>query len=113
MNKNLDSPLESGISFLSSVKNLGLRIRFTLSHESVGLFTLDGKIVELSDDRIEFRGESCTAFIDRKTCKPDGADNLSVGTNFSFLWHFKLGGENFFSVAGLEPFPQIPSDLVN
>jgi hypothetical protein len=114
MNKNLTSSLERAISFLSSVSNLGLRIRFSLSHSSVGFFCLDGKITLLSSDRIEFIGEGCTAFVDRKTCVPDGAEDMtSTDSPFSFLWHFKLDGNNFFSVAGLEPFPKVPSGRLN
>jgi len=114
MNKSLDSPLESAISVLRRASKLGLRIRFVLSHSNVGIFELDGTIVEVSDDKIEFRGESCNAFVDRKTCVLTGAEDLALsGTPWSFLLQFKLEGDNFFSVAGLDPFPKIASGLVN
>ena len=114
MNNNLDSSLEKAMSVLSRAKNFGIRIRFAFAHDTFGNFGLDGKVEELEEKKWLFRGVDCLALIDWDTCKLGGVEDMNMaGSGFSFLWHFKLGGENFFSVAGLESLPPEASALVN
>jgi len=114
MNKNFDSSLENAMSVLNKAKNFGMRVRFVFAHDTFGNFGLDGMIEELEQERWLFRGTDCNALVDWGTCKLIELEDMRpADSSFSFLWYFKLGGENFFSVAGLEPFPAEPRGLVN
>jgi hypothetical protein len=114
MNTKRDSSFTNAISALKRVQKFGLHVRFTLSRGTVGLFSLDGRLEELSDKRLLLRGEQSIALVDWETCAPREVEDMSTsGSNFSFLLHFALEGDDFFSVAGLESLPTEQSDVVN
>ena len=114
MNKDFEASFERAMSVLNRAKNFGTRIRFVFVHDTFGNFGLDGKVVELDEKHWLFRGVDSLAYIDWGTCRLSAVEDMHMpGSEFSFLWHFKLGGENFFSVAGIEPLPPEPSGLVN
>jgi len=114
MNESLGSSFEKAKSTLNRAKNFGTRIRFVFSHDNLGNFGLDGTVEELKEDIWLFRGIDSYALIDWNVCKLNSVEDMhKPGSEFSFLWQFKLGGEDFFSVAGLEPLPEEPTGLVN
>jgi hypothetical protein len=111
MNKNARSSFESAMSVLSKSKNLGMRIRFSLHRGSIGMFSLDGKVEEVSEKRVLFRGIDCVALLDWETCPLSEVEDLSIPeSEFSFNLRFVLDADNFFLVTGLDP---IPSEVVN
>ncbi len=100
--KNFDSSLEKAKSVLNRAKTFGIHVRFVFAHDTFGNFGLDGKIEKLEDKNWLFRGVDCVALIDWDTCELSAVEDMhTAGSEFSFLWHFRLDGENFFSVAGL------------
>jgi hypothetical protein len=114
MNRKNLSSFENVISQLSKAKNLGLRIRFVLHRGTVGMFSLDGTVEEISSKAFRFRGEGCIALIDWESCALNDVEDMSgVPSEFSFNWRFVLDGQDFFIVAGLEPFPAEQGTLVN
>jgi hypothetical protein len=114
MNKNRTSSFVTAMSVLERVQSFGLRVRFTLSRGTIGLFALDGKIEELSDKRLLLRGVDSMALVDWETCVLGEVEDMSTPkSEFSFLLRFGLERDSFFSVAGLEALPPEPSGVVN
>lgn len=114
MNTKRDSSFISAMSVLKRVQNFGVRVRFSSSLASVGIFTLDGKIEELSDKSLLLRGDKCKALVEWETSAPrEVADLVVAGTEYSFILHFTLPDGDFFSVAGLDPLPAEPSGMLN
>jgi hypothetical protein len=111
MNRNARSSFDNAMSVLSKSKNLGMQIRFALHRGPIGMFSLDGKVEEVTEKRFMFRGVGCVALLDWETCPLSEVEDLSIPeSEFSFNLRFVLDADNFFMVTGLD---RMPSEVVN
>jgi hypothetical protein len=114
VNTKRDSSFLSAMSVLKRVQNFGVRVRFSSNRATVGLFFMDGKVEEVSSERLLVRGENCLASVDWESCPLREVEDMStLDTGFSFFLKFTFDDGSFLDVVGLDPLPAEPTGMVN